>query len=684
MKRFRSGDGVIVMKHVVVLAGWVVVGVLSTVTSSAAAVGPLDVTAFSWTSLLLAALSFTLVIALSMAVWLGMRLRELLGRQREDARRNELLLQTVEQAPIPIVLFDGHLRVVRANAEARSRSRGDIRVGARLLDLEPGLIDHPLVAEMRSEAGLGESCPPVNGDAPSDLLLCRCSVAGESFLLWYGSQAGGMSAAPSIGTTGTIVCADESRCDRMQTDFIATITHEVYTPMNAIVGYAEMLARMSLGDKEKRYVAGIHKSSLALVGIFNDIMELSRVDSGNIEVQADTIRLATIIDDLERLFIETAKERGLRFTCRIAAHLAPAYLLDAVRLKQILTSLLRHAFKRTRDGGVSLQVDGMPSSGRPGCHDLLFIVRDSGPKLSASELDNFNALFAWKPDAASGYPYSNEGVGLTLSARLAVVMGGRIKVSRHEGAGIRFTVFLYNVPVALQDTAFLPSLPEQQVPPPAQPRKNTLLVVDDMDLIKDMFIDFFRNSPYTVLTASNGEDALALASEEQPGLIFMDLNMLHADGRQVAGQLRRQPETATIPVVVMTGSLLDESEYRPLFDDLLQKPFSLERLDELVRRFLPLDEGEASVQDAETNDLAAAISAGWTGELATLHRQALRSGSLSEAAELGAALAQRGAELENRLLIDFGAELRHFADELDIIGVDRLLLEVSKATQNMS
>ena len=169
------------------------------------------------------------------------------------------------------------------------------------------------------------------------------------------------------------------------------------------------------------------------------------------------------------------------------------------------------------------------------------------------------------------------------------MMGGEIELVSTKGKGTRFTICLHAIRVA--ESSAEEAL--TATAPVATKRERKILVVDDVDLIKEVFVDFFQDSPFRILTANSGEEALRLAAEELPDIIFMDLNLIGMGGRQVTETLRRQPDTAAIPVVVMTGEMLDEIEFRPLFDDFLQKPFRLEALKEIVSRSVPvIGEGE--------------------------------------------------------------------------------------------
>jgi len=595
--------------------------------------------------------------------------------------RLQLAQQALDQAPLDILWTDPALNIVQANRSALQSAENRQLIGSNLLALKPDIGSYPALAAFQSG---GQELVPAEGVCPENTALTLVSSGGKKFAIWYGrSMTGGMQQGEGDeqikATTGEISRAVDS-ASRMKSEFIANINHEIRTPMNAIIGYAEMLAGADLGPREKRFVGIIHKSSMTLVSIFNDIMELSKIDSGRMQIMASSVRLQSIINEVEAQFKDLALEKDLRFRCRIAPRLPTVFILDGLRLKQILQNFVSNALKFTARGYVDLTVDGEPSHEDAGCFNLRFSVQDSGIGIPTADQEKIFELFQQREESISKQ-YGGVGLGLTLCSRLVAMMGGEIELFSKEGEGARFTISLKNIKVAAQAPSQMPP----DVPSVSKERVTKLLVVDDIDLIKDVFIDFFQDSPIKVLTANTGEEALIIAAREKPGIIFMDLNLAGMDGRTVTAQLRQQAETATIPVVVMTGEILEEADYKPLFDDFLQKPFRLEMLKEIIARYVP--SGLPETLQTAANDLVQeedqtffiSIEALWTEELEQLRRQATRSGSLSDAASLGVAMQQIGKMDHQPLLVDLGGELMQYTAEPNILGVDRLLAKLSRA-----
>lgn len=634
---------------------------------------------------------FPLLLLILSAVIGGLysRLRRIKKEKEDISVRLQLSQQALDQAPLTILWTDPSLKIVQANQAALQSAGEQQLIGSDLLTLNPKFNTHPVIAALQSEGpsvvSMPVSDPSMSADHGVDQheLLTLVAAGTQKNAIWYGKPLTG--SLQRDGEEGRNEQAGDrpspavESANRMKSEFIANINHEIRTPMNAIIGYAEMLINADLGSREKRFVSIIHKSSLALVSIFNDIMELSKLDSGRAQILYSSIRLQSIVNDVEGLFKDLAHEKGLRFHCHIAPHLPQVFIIDGVRLKQILQNLVSNAIKFTTQGSVELIVDGDPSPGNSGCVDLRFTVEDSGIGIPVADQEQIFELFQQKEDSMSRN-YGGIGLGLTLCSRLVSLLGGRVELVSAEGNGAQFTVFLNAIKVAEQMSEYQSSTAVSLI----QGKEQKLLIVDDVDLIKDVFVDFFQNSVCKVLTANNGEEALAIAVKEKPSIIFMDLNLIGMDGRTVTEHLRNQPETATIPVVVMTGEMLDEPDYKPLFDDFLQKPFRLEELKEMVARYIPFDQTyseQPTVTDntiSDEQDSLKVIEGVWTAELEQLRCQAVRSGSLADAVSLGAAMLQTGGKATEPLLSELGGELVQYAAEPNILGVDRLLAKLSR------
>ncbi|MGD9949262.1 MAG: ATP-binding protein [Desulfobulbus sp.] len=617
-----------------------------------------------------------LFVVAMVAGWLYRKLGKLKLQYAEIADQEQVRAEIIEQAPWPVIQIDGQLKIVFANREARDHFGPQPLVGDSFPKLLPGESAHPLLHVLKS--GAQDKVETVSSVGVEGTTLRLLTIDGQRYGLWYGPPKAEQCAQAS----NIFLSQAEESANRMKSEFIANINHEVRTPMNAIIGYTEMLVNSPLGPKEKRFVETIHKSSMALVSIFNDIMELSKIDSGRLQIMTSSIRLESLVREVEGLYHDQAMEKGLRLECRMENHLPKSFILDGMRLKQVLHNLISNAIKFTSEGHVQLVVDGIPSAGLANCYDLSFSVEDTGIGIPKTDQKKIFEVFRQREDAIAKR-YGGVGLGLTLCSRLVTMMGGRIDLLSTVGEGSRFTVLLGNI--LLAEPAAEQQVVAEEPRAECHSGEMTLLVVDDVDLIKDVFIDFFQGGPHKVLTANTGEEALELARSEHPDLIFMDLNLSGMDGRTVTRKIREEKELSTIPVVVMTGEILEEDDYRPLFDGFLQKPFRLEQLMELIGQYAKIgsentgqDGKNGGDMEMDESHLASSVQAAWNEELDQLFRQAVRSGSLADAAAIGAAVGKEGEAHRDALLMTLGGDLLQFAAEPNIMGVDRLLAKLSR------
>ncbi|MCI5130955.1 MAG: PAS domain S-box protein, partial [Candidatus Electrothrix sp. EH2] len=220
--------------------------------------------------------------------------------------------------------------------------------------------------------------------------------------------------------------------------FIANINHEIRTPMNAIVGYAEMLAESDIDEYQRRYVEIIKRNSAHLVAVVNDIMELSKLETGRVRLLKSPVNLHVLIEQLHELFVDQAVGKHLEFTCEVHPELPAYYVLDADHCRRILTALLGNAVKYTDAGWVILSVSGEQKTASQ--YSLTFRITDTGKGMSAQEQKRVLDLMSPKKDAVT--IHNGKCLGLTLSARLARLMDGDIRFESIEGKGSTFSFIM--------------------------------------------------------------------------------------------------------------------------------------------------------------------------------------------------------------------------------------------------
>ena len=374
--------------------------------------------------------------------------------------------------------------------------------------------------------------------------------------------------------------------DRHKTQFLANISHEIRTPMNAIIGFSRLLEQRVTGEKEKNYVDAIVVSGKGLLALVNDVLDLSKIESGKFELARENVNLLESIEAVIGMFSEMAKEKKIALISKPDPTLPDYVYVDGNRLRQILVNLVSNAVKYTEHGSVTLAVHCKPIRADHSLLHLTFSVTDTGSGIARSDL---GAIFDPFSQANRGGREMREGtgLGLAITQRLVELMDGSLSVKSELGKGSMFTVELPNV--AIVDV--LTSSPERQRATLEQVNGlhlDKILVVDDIALNRELLKHLLHPCAREILLASDGEEALAVALDQRPTLILLDIRMPRLDGRAVLERLRANPDLRDTPVIAVTASSMrdQELELRRRFNGYVRKPISVEALAaEIVRVF---------------------------------------------------------------------------------------------------
>ena len=389
-----------------------------------------------------------------------------------------------------------------------------------------------------------------------------------------------------------------------KTQFLANMSHELRTPMNGIIGMIDLLDQTVDTDEQLDYVDTLRKSSDALLTILNDILDLSKIQAGKLQVHESAIELRAAMERIRSLFIYRAEQKHLRFTYHITPHTPRYVVTDEVRLLQILSNLVANAIKFTNEGTVAIVVSSVSTDGE--LHTLRFAVQDSGIGISS---DNANRLFTnfTQLDTTPSKAYGGTGLGLSISRQLAELLGGEIGVLSDEGEG---SVFWFTISAREAQAEDLPAVaPVREAvfqPFAAAPR---VLLVDDNAINQKVGQRLLSKLGCEVDVAGGGPEAIALATAPAAGynMIFMDIQMPDMDGIAATAEIRRLLGPACPPVVAMTAYSMQEDAGRFMrqgLDDYVGKPVKSRHLYEVLHRWLRPRPGRASLA---TEDPAAQV-----------------------------------------------------------------------------
>ncbi|ATG39211.1 MULTISPECIES: ATP-binding protein [Phaeobacter] len=356
------------------------------------------------------------------------------------------------------------------------------------------------------------------------------------------------------------------KADQAKTEFLANMSHEIRTPMNGIIGMSDILAESPLSAEQEQCVDTIRDSSVALLKIINDILDLSRLEAGKMEISTVDFNLRKCVDGAVDVLRPKLREKGLSFTQTYAHELPEQVHGDDGRLRQILVNLLSNAVKFTQEGSIALHVgcDGNDH------HHLFIDVVDTGIGISEDQAKHVFERFS-QADAATTRHYGGTGLGLTISNILAQRMGGGISLQSNEGEGSRF-----RLEIRLSAARSTHEIPTQINPIPSQllPGPGVLLLADDNRTNRLLIRKLLANTPLKVIEAENGREAVDMCRDHQPAIILMDMSMPEVDGLTATRQIRAS-DMAQPAIIALTANAFESDRRACLdagMDRFLQKP----------------------------------------------------------------------------------------------------------------
>ena len=392
---------------------------------------------------------------------------------------------------------------------------------------------------------------------------------------------------------------------RSKSQFLANMSHELRTPLNAIIGYSEMLVEEAedVGNEAMLAdLAKIHSAGRHLLSLINDILDLSKIEAGKMDLYVEDFALAPVIEDVVATAQPLAEKTGARLEVVDLRELG-AMRSDVTRIRQVLLNLLSNACKFSQGGTVRLDVAREPGDGGDW---LRFVVSDDGIGMSPDQLDRLFQAFT-QASASTAARFGGTGLGLAISRQFCRMMGGDIQVDSEEGKGSRFTVRLpAEAPARAPEHAAGVELPATDAPPDGAAAAGTVLIVDDDPTARELMGRHLRRAGFRVVEAADGRAGLEAARASRPDVITLDVLMPHMDGWAVLQELKSDPELADIPVIMATitdqrnlGIALGASEY-------LTKPIDRERLAAVLARYSRAG-GPRRVLVVEDDDAARAL-----------------------------------------------------------------------------
>ena len=368
--------------------------------------------------------------------------------------------------------------------------------------------------------------------------------------------------------------------NRLKSEFLANMSHEIRTPMNAIIGYSNILQKRLTDEKHRSYVKKIAKSGNNLLELINDILDLSKIEAGQLEIQKEEINTYEIFNEIALNFSEISKTKQIPINIVIDDSLPKSLIIDTLRVQQILSNLVSNSLKFTEKGSVSIIVTSKQHSKKI---DLVIKVKDTGIGIPENQseaiFDSFRQI-----EGQSTKKYGGTGLGLAISKRLVELMDGTIAVESTVGIGSSFTIVFKNVEILETE----PKEIKKDRTVNIIINKSKILHVEDNEDNREIVAIYLENEDIELKEAETGKQTLNILDTFIPDLILMDIQLPEISGYEITKIIKTREKLKSIPIIALTANATNEEieKYSHVFDEYLTKPIDEDKFFKVISKYL--------------------------------------------------------------------------------------------------
>ena len=387
--------------------------------------------------------------------------------------------------------------------------------------------------------------------------------------------------------------ANAEKANRAKSEFLARVSHEIRTPINAVIGMNEMVLRESSEEDVKKYSMDIKTSAHALLGIINDILDFSKIESGKMEIVPTEYELNSMFNDLYNMFSLRARDKGLRFEVNVDPTLPSKLYGDDIRIRQILVNLLTNGIKYTRKGTVTFEVTGEKDGADVILH---FVVRDTGVGIRQEDIPKLFSAFE-RIDEEKNRDIEGTGLGMNISLQLLKLMNTDLHVESVYGEGSRFSFALRQGVVDAEPVGDFQERAKQAAREHSYHAYFTspegeILLVDDNRVNRRVFCGLLKQTKVRITDVGSGRECLDHIRQKHYDLIFLDHMMPEMDGMETMQHMKEMEDNLckNTPVIMLTANAIMGAREQYLaagFDDFLAKPIDQTKLERLMMHWMP-------------------------------------------------------------------------------------------------